>query len=178
MEKFKIKLTTNGHSFIGDKASVARWYCLETGTKLFVIPDEPSKFNPTEQYYSLFADFSSPFDEKRELSFIASFERNDDTSKPFCPDLETAYEFFFDWYLMEDVDGADWKIALISDNKNNTDAINSVEALLKDKKLLKAIREDKDLLLMKNGLYKRFCERVFEIVKQHGYIVEEDSDNA
>ena len=79
---------------------------------------------------------------------------------------------------MEDVDGADWKIALISDNKNNTDAINSVEALLKDKKLLKAIREDKDLLLMKNGLYKRFCERVFEIVKQHGYIVEEDSDNA
>ncbi len=110
MENYKITLT-NGHSFTGDRASVARWYCLETGTKLFVIPDEPSKVNPTKQHYSLHADFSSPFDKKRELTWIAGFDANDDFTKPFCPDLETAYEFFFDWFLLEDCTDADWKIS-------------------------------------------------------------------
>ncbi len=109
MENYKITLT-NGHSFTGDRASVARWYCLETGTKLFVIPDKPSTFNPTKQYYSLFADFSSPFDKNKELTFIAGFELDDDITKPFCPDIETAYKFFFDWFLTQDWDDTDWII--------------------------------------------------------------------
>ena len=104
-ENFQIKLDA-GAQFTGSKTDIARWYCKQTETKLFIIPDEPSMFAPNKQYYSLFASFKNA----NELTWIAGFEKDDDISKPFCPDLETAYEFFYEFFLNDDCDDSDWQL--------------------------------------------------------------------
>ena len=144
-QKFCFEFEPTKHS-IGTASEIGRFY-----VKLYSLRVEPlENDNPFVEAPKKFGIF----DNKDNLLYTDVFE-----------DGDSFYErFFFKHITPLEYE----KISVIN---NDPDDPHGVKAMLKDKALLKAIREDKELKLLQQETSDKFYNRVLEIVLQHGYVL-------